>query len=174
MLEAILSFIFLVLASFGQVTVEEIERTTEPPPAAETVGTTTGLVVAVIDGDTIDVLLETGVTERVRYIGIDTPEMGDGTSPECFAAEAKERNAELVAGRSVTLVPDVRDRDDYNRLLRYVYVDDTFVNAQLLFEGYAALMTIPPDTTQAAYLRSRQQSAAAAKNGWYAVCQSAS
>ncbi len=95
----------------------------------------------VIDGDTI--VLVGG--ERVRYIGMDTPEMG--TDPrECFAEQATARNKALVAGKEVALRMDVRDRDRYRRLLRYVYLPDgTFVNAVLVEEGYATAATFPPD-----------------------------
>jgi len=91
------------------------------------------LVTSVIDGDTIE--LASG--ERVRYLGIDTPETHHPDKPvECFGERATERNRELVEGRTVYLVPDGEDRDQYGRLLRYVYADNTFVNGQLVWEGF--------------------------------------
>ncbi len=84
--------------------------------------------VTVIDGDTI--ALPGG--EAVRYIGIDTPERG-----EPYYGEAKRANQELIAGKQIKLEKDVTDKDKYNRLLRYIYVDDTFVNAELVRRGYA-------------------------------------
>ena len=74
----------------------------------------------IVDGDTIDVEIG-GATYRVRYIGIDTPERGD-----CYFDEAKDKNAELVLGQYVRLVKDVSETDRYGRLLRYVYVGQTF------------------------------------------------
>ena len=85
----------------------------------------------VIDGDTIDVLID-GELQRVRYYGIDAPEEGDN----CYE-EATERNRELV-GTTVRLEPDARNEDKYGRLLRYVFTNDgTSVDATLASEGLA-------------------------------------
>ena len=92
------------------------------------------LVVRVIDGDTVE--LENG--DRVRYLGIDTPETVHPDKPiECYGPEATERNKELVEGKVVSLLQDGPDRDGYDRLLRYVFVDGTFVNGDLVWGGYA-------------------------------------
>ncbi|MQF70526.1 thermonuclease family protein [SAR202 cluster bacterium AD-812-D07_MRT_10900m] len=92
------------------------------------------MVTVVIDGDTVE--LASG--ERVRYIGIDTPETLHPDKPvECLGAEATARNRQLVEGKIVHLLADGEDRDQYGRLLRYVYVDNTFVNGQLVWEGLA-------------------------------------
>ena len=100
-------------------------------------------VVQVIDGDTIDVrLLTDGLIYRVRYIGINTPERAD----VCFA-EATAANELLVDGQTVLLVKDVSEVDRFERLLRYVYVGNTFVNAQLVADGWAESVHYPPDTT---------------------------
>ncbi len=96
----------------------------------------------VLDGDTI--ALAGG--ERVRYIGIDTPELTDS---EPYAREATDANARLVRGHEVRLVKDVSDRDRFDRLLRYVFVDGIFVNAELVREGYARAAVFPPDTAYA-------------------------
>jgi len=97
------------------------------------------MVVKVIDGDTIEVDLD-GDTYRVRYIGMDTPER-----ERPFYEEATAVNAELVEGQPVLLVKDVSETDQYDRLLRYVFVGDTFVNFELVNQGYAAAVTFPPD-----------------------------
>jgi len=104
-----------------------------------------GPVVRVFDGDTIEVELG-GERERVRYIGIDTPEMGD-ERPEIrsLAFEARQANARLVEGRLVRLELDVDKRDRYGRLLAYVWVGDTLVNEALVRGGYAAPYTFPPN-----------------------------
>ena len=86
------------------------------------------LVVSVIDGDTIE--LRDG--SRVRYLGIDTPETG-----ESYYSEATAKNRELVEGKVVELQSGLRDKDEYGRLLRYVFIDGTFVNAELVAQGYA-------------------------------------
>ena len=88
-------------------------------------------VVEVIDGDTIHVLIGRE-RQRVRYYGIDAPEQGE----KCYQ-EATERNRELV-GESVRLEADARDKDDFGRLLRYVFTDDGIsVDAILVSEGLA-------------------------------------
>jgi len=99
-------------------------------------------VKSVIDGDTIE--LENG--ERVRYIGIDTPETKHPSKPvQYYGKEASEANRSLVEGKEVRLEFDVQQRDKYGRLLAYVYVGDTFVNAWLVENGYAQILTIPPN-----------------------------
>lgn len=104
-----------------------------------------GPVVRVIDGDTIEMELA-GEIERVRYIGIDTPEMNDRRAAvRELAAEAKAANARLVEGRRVRLELDVEKRDRYGRLLAYVFVGDTMVNEALVRSGHAAPYTFPPN-----------------------------
>lgn len=99
-------------------------------------------VTKVVDGDTID--LATG--ERVRYIGVDTPETKHPIKKvECFGKEATEKNKELVLEKEVRLEKDVSDKDRYGRLLRYVYVQDLFVNDYLARNGFAHAATFPPD-----------------------------
>jgi micrococcal nuclease len=99
----------------------------------------------VVDGDT----LEVSGGERVRLIGIDTPETKDPNRPVgCFGKEASRFTATVVPpGTAVRLVGDAEQRDRYGRLLAYVYrrADGLFVNAELLRGGYAQLLTIPPN-----------------------------
>jgi len=116
-------------------------------------------VVRVIDGDTVEI--EGG--ERVRYIGIDTPEVYP--SAEYYGMEAWEKNQELVGGCLVTLERDVSDRDRYGRLLRYVYVDGVFVNAELVRLGYARAESYPPDTRHCELLEQLEEEARAAHRG---------
>ncbi|MEA3494250.1 MAG: thermonuclease family protein [Candidatus Margulisiibacteriota bacterium] len=100
------------------------------------------LVTRVIDGDTIE--LANG--ERVRYIGIDTPETKHPEKPvQYFGKEAYEANKKLVEGKKVRLEFDVQKRDKYGRILAYVYVDNIFVNAWLVENGYAYAATYPPN-----------------------------
>lgn len=96
----------------------------------------------VIDGDTI-VLTN---NQRVRYIGIDTPEISHPhKGVEWLGAEAKDFNKKLVEHKWVRLEFDIELRDKYGRLLAYVYVDDKFVNAELVKQGYAKVYTFPPN-----------------------------
>jgi endonuclease YncB( thermonuclease family) len=96
-------------------------------------------VTRVIDGDTIDVRCG-GVGYRVRYIGINTPE-----SDEPCYLDAKNANAALVEDRQVTLVRDRSNTDRFGRLLRYIYVGETFVEAELVRDGFAEVVLYEPD-----------------------------
>ena len=108
----------------------------------------TVLVTRVIDGDTIEIV----GGARVRYIGIDAPETVHPEKPvEYFGKEASEKNRELVGGKRVYLEKDVQDEDKYGRLLRYVWVDDMMVNAELVRLGYAYSYTYPPNVKYQKY-----------------------
>ncbi len=124
-------------------------------------------VVEVIDGDTIDVVMG-GERYRVRYIGIDTPETKDPSRPvEPFGPEASARNAELVGGKTVRLEKDVSETDRYGRLLRYVWVGDLMVNAELVRLGYALVSTYPPDVKyQELFLRLQREAREAGRGMW--------
>lgn len=127
-------------------------------------------VARVIDGDTIDVLID-GVEQRVRYIGIDTPEPYREGAPECFSTEASAYNTSLVEGKLVRLKADVEDKDRYGRLLRYVYVDDVFVNEKLIQEGYATTLPIKPNTTYAQSFKRSENDAKSDARGLWGACQ---
>jgi micrococcal nuclease len=132
-------------------------------------GTETAKVERVVDGDTI--VLAGG--ERVRYIGVDTPEsVKPGTPVQCFAKAAARANERLVAGRRVRLRFDAERRDRYGRLLAYVYRagDGLFVNAQLVRGGYATTLTIPPNVAHAAEFRRLARSAREAGRGLWSSC----
>jgi len=131
--------------------------------ATTTLAGESGVVTAVIDGDTIDVRLG-GAVKRVRYIGMNTPE----SNQPCYR-EATNANATLVSGKTVRLVKDVSETDRFGRLLRYVYVGEVFVNAALVEQGYAEAVEYPPDTTQAVYLESLETKARAANLNCYAT-----
>ncbi len=127
-------------------------------------------VVDVVDGDTIEVDLD-GVTEDVRYIGVDTPESVKPDSPvECFGPEASEFNQRLVDGERVRLVFDAERRDVYGRLLAYVYLGDRFVNAELIRGGFATTLTIPPNDSFAGLFDRLEQEAGNAGRGLWGAC----
>jgi micrococcal nuclease len=123
-------------------------------PAATTPGAlaANATMMRVVDGDTIDVEVSGG-RERVRLIGVDTPETKkEGTPVECFGPEATAHTTALLpAGTELHLQRDVQGRDDYGRLLAYVYrvTDGLFVNVDLVANGYARPLTIPPNVTHA-------------------------
>jgi micrococcal nuclease len=115
-------------------------------------------VLEVIDGDTI--VIEGGY--RVRYIGIDSPEID-----EFYYLEAKQMNAELLDGKKVRLEKDITDKDKYGRLLRYVYVGDVFVNAEMVRQGCAWAMAYPPDIKYLVYLEAMEKEARQLKRGFW-------
>ena len=118
------------------------------------------LVTSVIDGDTVE--LADG--RHVRYLGIDTPEVGD-----YYAEEATARNRDLVEGKTIELQRGSRDQDEYGRLLRYVYVDGTFVNAELVVEGYATAYIFDPDDRYSQVLVQLEQYARMKELGLWAT-----
>lgn len=144
-------------------------KTVSSVPAAQNVAMPAEefLVTRVIDGDTIE--LENG--QRVRYIGMDTPETVSPSKPvQCFGKEASDKNKELVLGKKVRLEKDITDRDKYDRLLRYVYVGDLFVNLELVRRGYAFSYTYPPDVKFQDEILSAQQQAREEKAGLWLSC----
>lgn len=133
-------------------------------------------VTRVIDGDTI--VLSSG--QRVRLIGIDTPEMHYSNkllrdvrrshlqikAIQQTGARAAAFTRELCLGKKVRLEFDLQRKDKYNRLLAYVYLEDsTFVNGRILQEGYGRLMTIPPNVKYADYFVKMQKEARENRKG---------
>lgn len=122
-----------------------------------------GTVKRVVDGDTF--VLSTG--ERVRMIGVDAPESVKPNSPvEYYGEEASAFTKEMLTGKTIYMAKDVSDKDQYDRLLRYVYLEDgTFFNLLLIQEGYANMVTFPPDVKYADLFRDAEKSAREKKTG---------
>jgi micrococcal nuclease len=159
----ILLFAALGLAGGGLLSCDE---------AGEQRRTQEGRVVRIVDGDTIHVQMD-GRREKVRYIGVDTPETHKPGEPvECFGRAASAFNARLVAGRRVVLRTDAETRDRYGRLLAYVYrrPDGLFVNAELVRRGFATILTIPPNVAHAEEFRGIQRTARRAGRGLWRGC----
>lgn len=131
------------------------------------------LVRRVIDGDTIEV--EGG--EKVRYLGIDTPETVDPRKKvECFGKEASSENKKLVEGKRVLLVKDVSETDRYGRLLRYIYLrldngEVLFVNDYLIRAGFAKSLTYPPDVRFTEKLMEAEKEAREENRGLWSRCR---
>ena len=121
-------------------------------------------VVRVIDGDTV--VLASG--ERVRYVGLDTPEMGE--NPECGAQEATDLNRLMVEGKRVKLLAGPEDTDVFGRLLRYIFVDGTFVNAELVRTGHAMPRIYHPEEPFGRLFAQLGQDAKTASSGSWATC----
>jgi micrococcal nuclease len=161
----------------------------QPGPGFGAQPRVTATVTREIDGDTIAVAWPTdspgpsraaanagpnGVEEKVRLIGIDTPETKKPNTPvECFGEAASARTAALVPpGTAVTLVRDAEERDKYGRILAYVYRagDGLFVNAALASDGYANELTISPNVAHAPELRRAVDAARRARRGLWGSC----
>ncbi|GAW92058.1 thermonuclease family protein [Calderihabitans maritimus] len=156
---------FLVVAGRGENRFLELIPAPFHPP-----GQLVAKVERVVDGDTIIVRLNKGRKERVRLIGIDTPETkhpSKGVEP--YGREATAFTRRLVEGRWVKLELDVQERDRYGRLLSYVYIGDTFVNAELVRRGYARVMTVPPNVKYADLFLSLEQEARRQKRGLWGL-----
>ncbi len=132
---------------------------------------------AVVDGDTVDVAVGRR-HERVRLIGIDTPEVYvDTGTPECYGPEASAFTKHLLApGTKVRLERDVVGRDDYGRLLAYLYVQsgggggEVMVNEELVRRGLATPLSIAPNVTYAARFAADARAAEAAGLGLWEAC----
>lgn len=146
------------------------ERVDKPEDELEVprCGPASGVVVDVIDGDTI--VLEGG--ERVRYLMVDTPESTNGKN-ECFGIEATGFNAEYVLGKEIELTYDVECTDMYGRLLAYVEAPDGEVNSLLVARGFACAYHLPPNgDDRAVEFRDLQAAAEQARAGMWASCAS--
>jgi len=134
-----------------------------------------GRIVKVIDGDTVDVSMS-GRTERVRLIGVDTPETKKPNTPiQCFGPEASKHISELLpVGTPVLVQRDVEARDPYGRLLGYVYrtSDNLFVNQDLIVNGFARPLSIAPNTAFAGEFATLAQTAQNSKIGLWGECAS--
>lgn len=130
-------------------------------------------VVVVIDGDTIIADFD-GREETVRLIGIDTPETKKPNAPvECFGPEASAYTSALLPkGTPVRIERDVEARDDYGRLLGYVYraSDGLFVNLDLVATGHAEVLSIRPNTTYRDEFVEAARSAEQADLGLWGAC----
>jgi endonuclease YncB( thermonuclease family) len=154
----------------------ELTPTPEPTPSPSPTPTPTpspvseiqATVTEVIDGDTIKVSIA-GAIYDVRYIGVDTPELNDKRPQfSALAQEAARLNRQLVEGENVRLEKDISETDHYGRLLRYVYVDDTFVNGELVSYGLAWAKAYEPDTKYQGYFEELEAEARKAGLGIWA------
>lgn len=130
------------------------------------------LVTKVVDGDTIVVNGES----TVRFIGIDTPETVDPRRPVgCFGKEASSETKSLLSGKEVILQKDVSETDKYKRLLRYVFLPlpdgrILFVNDYLVREGFAKVLTYPPDVKYNEEFRQAEREAKENSAGLWGKC----
>jgi micrococcal nuclease len=144
-----------------------------PAPTTPTALERNATMLAVVDGDTIDVTID-GRRERVRLIGIDTPETKKPNTPvQCFGLEATSFATSLLPNdAALHLERDVVARDDYGRMLAYVYLarDGAFANLAIIRQGYARPLSIPPNVAHAAEFAAAARAAETAKIGLWAGC----
>ena len=146
----------------------ELDTPAPPPPS----NALPGVVVAVIDGDTIRVDLD-GRIETVRLLGIDTPEKAGGPRPaECFGAEASRFATDLLPiGAVVLLSRDHETRDQYGRLLAFVHrPDGLLVNMAMLEYGYASPLFFAPNMTMSTPFNNAANAARRAWRGFWPAC----
>ncbi len=130
-------------------------------------------VIATVDGDTVRLRFASG-DEVVRLLGVDTPETVDpNRAAQCYGAEASAFVAELLPpGTQVLVTRDLQARDKFGRLLGYIYraADGTFVNIELLRQGYADTLSIEPNTTFRSQFAQAKRQAAATRSGLWGIC----
>ncbi len=168
----LLLVVLLLLAGAAGASVGGALEAGDDPAATAGANAAGGRVVKVVDGDTIHVELA-GVREKVRYIGVDTPETRHpGKGAQCYGHKAADFNAQLLRGERVRLVRDVEERDRYGRLLAYVYRarDGLFVNAELVRLGFAQPLSIAPDVRFAARFAQLAREAREQGRGLWAAC----
>ncbi len=151
---------------------ETTEATTTAMSASDALEAN-AVVEDIVDGDTIDVTID-GNEERIRLIGIDTPETKKRDSPiECFGPEASAFTASLLPiGTPVRIERDIVNRDDYGRLLGYVHRagDGIFVNYELMRQGFAQPLSISPNDLYAQLFSDAARAAEADDAGLWAAC----
>lgn len=161
--------VFLLIGRTGDAPTGAGSATTVSPGTVEPNAT----VEYVIDGDTIDAMID-GTEERIRLIGIDTPETKRPNTPiECFGPEATAFTEQLLpVGTPIRIERDTVGRDDYGRLLGYVYRSDdgVFVNYEVLRQGYGQPLSIGPNTTFEELFVDAARAAEADNAGIWAAC----
>lgn len=124
-----------------------------------------------VDGDTVIARLADGTVEKVRLLGVDTPEVVDPRKPvQCFGHLASEFTRSQLVGRRVTLEFDAEPRDKYGRLLAYVIVKGHRFDDELLARGYARFLVIPPNGSHARAMLRAELAARTARRGLWGEC----
>lgn len=178
-----LGFLWFGIGNYSQPDIQtpKVENSPQAVAKVQPISTTSAFlgtegerhyVSKVIDGDTFEI--ENG--QKVRMIGIDTPETKDPRRPVgCFGKQASTETKKLIEGKEVILQKDVSETDKYKRLLRYVYLplEDKkllFINDYLVREGFAKVLTYPPDVKFNQQFLEAQIEAREAKKGLWGSC----
>ncbi|WP_240416509.1 thermonuclease family protein [Paenibacillus periandrae] len=167
----------------NQVPVNPVATTTAPGVAVSPAATASTIatvpvddkkfinakVTRVVDGDTLEVTIN-GKKETVRMILVDTPETKKPNTPvQAFGSEASTFTKETLEGKDIKLERDVSERDQYKRLLYYVYIGDKMFNETLLEKGLARVAVFPPDVKYVDRFRENQKKAQEAKLGIWSI-----
>jgi len=145
-----LILVIFVVGLWIENQIRKIEIKNKPPIVESTIQKEKVTVLRVIDGDTIELI----DGRKVRYIGVDSPETGSKNF-----LKSKIANQKLVEKKTVQLEKDVSDTDKYSRLLRYVWIDDKFINLEMIKNGMARVATFPPDIKYAQLFLSAEKEA---------------
>jgi micrococcal nuclease len=166
----------LALAAAAVLVVALLSGPAPSAPATSPVEGVPATVERVTDGDTIVVIVD-GRRERVRYIGLDAPEVAnaeEGTPAECGGDEARSANARLVVGNEVVLERDDSERDRFGRLLRHVWLEANdgwrLVGERLVEDGMVEARSYPPDTAHDGQLDRAERRARDAGLGIWGSC----
>jgi micrococcal nuclease len=128
-------------------------------------------VIRDVDGDTVIARFADRHVEKVRLLGVDTPEVVDPRKPvQCFGHDASAYTTARLVGRRVLLELDAEPRDKYGRLLAYVLVDGHRFDDELLARGYARFLVIPPNGSHARAMLQAELAARAAGRGLWGAC----
>jgi micrococcal nuclease len=122
------------------------------------------VVTKITDGDSIEVEVD-GVAFRVRYVGMNAPEMNG----EPLGEESRAANAALLGGKTIVMIRDLSEADRYGRLLRHVFADGVFVNRELVRLGLARAEDYPPDVSCSSEMRAAEDEARAALRGMWGL-----
>lgn len=168
------------LTPSGEDPARELQSQNEEPGETLT-GLLAATVIYVVDGDTVQVNMAGSGEERLRFIGVDTPEFTRGKN-DPYGKEASDYTKSKLEGQQIWLELDVGERDQYGRMLAYVWLekpvsftDDEIrakmFNAKLLLEGYAQIMTVPPNVKYAEQFRLFQHEARNANKGLWSLAR---
>ena len=128
-------------------------------------------MIHVVDGDTLVARFDDGHVEKVRLLGVDTPEVVDPRKPvQCFGPEASAFSKARLTGRRALLELDAEPRDKYGRLLAYVIVNGHRFDDELLARGFARFLVIPPNGSHARALLRAELAARATGRGLWGAC----
>ena len=169
--------LMVLVAACGTPAVDEVPvspstttapaTTAAPTTTTEVLGPEIATVAAVTAGDTIRVVLADGSSATVLLIGIEAPD----SYPH--STDSTDFLTEILEGQEVSLISDVSDRDTDNRLLRYVYVGEDFINEAMVESGFAVAVKNPPDIAQADVLAEAQERAEANGEGQWSTTTTA-